>query len=123
MKTFLIIDTDHNDFCILKTDNPAYAIGVTQLLTPYETRFLEVWETNEDPDTATDFKTVYRWDIEKGEAVSLRSLWKLFYHGTRFLGGYTIEGTFEGEEEATKELYAEEYGINPEDITVKTERR
>ena len=49
--------------------------------------------------------------------------YKIFYYGEKELGGYTLRGTFQGEEEATKELFANEYGITVEDITVVIEER
>ena len=35
--------------------------------------------------------------------------WKVFYHNGKELCAYTLNGSFEGEEEATKALLAEEY--------------
>lgn len=49
--------------------------------------------------------------------------WKVFYYGEKELGGYTLRGTFEGEEEATKELLASENKIAVEDIKVVIEER
>lgn len=49
--------------------------------------------------------------------------WKVFYYNDKEIGAYTIHGTFEGEEQATKELLAYENRIKPEEITVKTEIR
>lgn len=49
--------------------------------------------------------------------------WKVFYHDKKELSAYTLEGTFEGEEEATKELLASENGIAIEDIKVVIEER
>ena len=120
MKTFLIIDRTHDDFCIMQTNDPALAIGTCQVLTPYDCKQLEVWETEEDPDTALTYNTIYRWDVEHGRQLPAETKWLLFYHKDRFLGGYTLAETFEGEEEATKELYAEENGIRPDEITTRT---
>ena len=50
-------------------------------------------------------------------------MWKNFYIGERFVGGYTIEGEFAGEEENTKNLLAYENGITPDKITTKIERK
>ena len=47
--------------------------------------------------------------------------WKVFYYNDKELLAYTINGTFDGEEQATKELLAYENGINIDDITVKIE--
>ncbi len=45
--------------------------------------------------------------------------WVNFYtQGGKFLGGYTLRGTFAGEMQATKELLAAENGCRPEDISV-----
>ena len=49
--------------------------------------------------------------------------YKVFYHGEKELCAYTLYGTFEGEEEATKELLAEENGISVDDIKVRIEER
>lgn len=49
--------------------------------------------------------------------------WKVFYYNGKELGSYTLDGTFEGEEQATKELLAAEHGINVNDIKVKIEER
>lgn len=49
--------------------------------------------------------------------------WKVFYHNGKELGAYTLYGTFEGEEQATKELLAAEEGIDIKDIEVKIEER
>lgn len=49
--------------------------------------------------------------------------WKMFYHNGKLLGGYTLKDTFEGEEQATKELFASENGIDIKDIEVRIEER
>ena len=49
--------------------------------------------------------------------------WKMFYYNGNELGGYTVRGTFEGEEQATKELLASENGVDISDIEVKIEER
>lgn len=49
--------------------------------------------------------------------------WKVFYYQEKELGAYTLEGTFAGEEEATKELLASENQIAVEDIKVVIEER
>ena len=49
--------------------------------------------------------------------------WKVFYHNKKELCAYTLNGTFSGEEQATKELLASENGININDIIVKIEER
>lgn len=49
--------------------------------------------------------------------------WKVFYHKEKELCAYTLYGTFEGEEQATKELLAAEKNININDIQVKIEER
>lgn len=45
--------------------------------------------------------------------------WIMFYYGDKELGGYTLRGTFAGELEATKELFAYENGIPESAITTK----
>lgn len=50
-------------------------------------------------------------------------LWRNFYIGERLVGGYTIEGEFEGEEEATKNLLAYDNGVTPDKITTRIEKR
>ena len=49
--------------------------------------------------------------------------YRVFYHGGKELCAYTLYGTFEGEEEATKELLAEENRISVDDIEVRIEER
>lgn len=49
--------------------------------------------------------------------------WKVFYYNGKELGAYTVYGTFSGEEEATKELLANENKIKAEDIKVVIEER
>ncbi len=49
--------------------------------------------------------------------------WKVFYYNEKELGAYTLEGTFKGEEEATKELFASENNIPITDIKVVIEER
>ena len=50
--------------------------------------------------------------------------WVCFYHPDgRFLGGYTVTGTFAGEAQATKELLAAENEIAPEDITMRLQNK
>jgi hypothetical protein len=39
------------------------------------------------------------------------------------LASYTVNGTFQGEMQATKELLAADHGVTPEEITVKAVRR
>ena len=74
MKTFLVIDRTHDDYCIMQTEDPTLAIGTCQVIAPYECKLLEVWKTEEDPDTATDFETVYRWDVETGKQLPTEDL-------------------------------------------------
>jgi hypothetical protein len=50
-------------------------------------------------------------------------MWKNFYIGERFVGGYTLEGEFAGEEEATKNLLAYDNGVTPDEITTIIEKR
>ncbi len=52
-------------------------------------------------------------------------LWKVFYDSKtgEELGAYTIRGTFDGEEQATRELLAYEKGIPADQIQTKIERR
>lgn len=49
--------------------------------------------------------------------------WKVFRLNGKELCAYTMYGTFDGEEEATKELLAAENGCAVEDIAVSIERR
>ena len=49
--------------------------------------------------------------------------YKVFYYEGKELCAYTLYGTFEGEEEATKELLASENDIAVEDIEVVIEER
>lgn len=49
--------------------------------------------------------------------------WKVFYYEGKELCSYTLEGTFIGEEEATKELLASENEIDINDIKVLIEER
>lgn len=55
----------------------------------------------------------------------MRETWKMFYDsGTgRTLGGYTIRGTFDGEEESTRQLLAHENGLQPDSVIVQIETR
>lgn len=48
---------------------------------------------------------------------------KIFKLNGKELCAYTLRGTFAGEEEATKELLAEEYNCNKSDIIVTIEDR
>ena len=52
-------------------------------------------------------------------------LWKVFYDSKtgEELGAYTIRGTFDGEEQATRELLAYEKKIPVDQIITKIERR
>lgn len=49
--------------------------------------------------------------------------WKVFYYKGKELCAYTLYGTFEGEEQATKESLAAENKIDINDIKVKIEER
>lgn len=49
--------------------------------------------------------------------------WKVFYLGEKELCAYTLFGTFDGEEESTKELLAYENGVNADEIITKIEMR
>lgn len=49
--------------------------------------------------------------------------WKVFYHNGKELCAYTLKGTFEGEEDATKRLLAVELGVGISNIEVKIEER
>lgn len=55
--------------------------------------------------------------------MSRKKLWKVFYHNGKKLCAYTMEGTFAGEEEATKKSLAYENGINVEEIKTVIEER
>lgn len=48
------------------------------------------------------------------------TFWKVFIDSNtgKKLGAYTMDGTFEGEEEATKELLAYQHGISVDQIKV-----
>ena len=52
-------------------------------------------------------------------------LWKVFYDSKtgEELSAYTIRGTFDGEEQATRELLAYEKKIPADQIITKVERR
>ena len=52
-----------------------------------------------------------------------KKLWLVFYHGTKELMAYTLDGTFEGEAEDTIDLLAYENGISKESIRVTCEER
>ena len=49
--------------------------------------------------------------------------WKVFYYEGKELCAYTMDGTFKGEEEATKELLASENKIDVKEIKVVIEER
>ena len=49
--------------------------------------------------------------------------WKVFYYGEKELCAYTLRGTFEGEEETTKEALASENKIDVNEIKVVIEER
>ena len=49
--------------------------------------------------------------------------WIVFKFKGRELCSYTTYGTFAGELEATKEMLADEYGCDADDIAVSLERR
>jgi len=50
-------------------------------------------------------------------------LWKVFKINGKEKCAYTLEGTFDGEEQATKESLAYENGCAVEDIAISIERR
>lgn len=52
-------------------------------------------------------------------------LWKVFYNSKtgEELSAYTLRGTFDGEEQATRELLAHDKGISAEEIETRIERR
>lgn len=52
-----------------------------------------------------------------------KKLWKVFYYNEKKLCAYTMEDTFNGEEEATKRSLAYENGIDINDIKVVIEER
>lgn len=54
---------------------------------------------------------------EEEEATEGSEEWKVFYHGPKEIGAYTLFGEGAGEEQATKELLAAERGIDPSEIT------
>jgi hypothetical protein len=54
---------------------------------------------------------------EEEEATEDTEEWKVFYHGPKEIGAYTLFGEGAGEEQATKELLAAERGIDPSEIT------
>ena len=47
----------------------------------------------------------------------------VFYSGDKELLAILVYGSFQGEIEDTKKLFAHEHKISPEDITVKIEKR
>lgn len=49
--------------------------------------------------------------------------WKVFYHDEKELCAYTLRGTFDEEEQATKEMLSYEEGINITEIRVVIEER
>ena len=50
-------------------------------------------------------------------------LWKVFYLNGKELMRYTMNGTFAGEEQATKEMLAYDHNVSVDDIEVKVEER
>ena len=69
MKTFLVIDTTHEDWCICTTSDIGYAVAICKTIQPHGCKELQIWATEEDPDTAVTFDTVYRYDVEHGEEI------------------------------------------------------
>ena len=53
----------------------------------------------------------------------MKELYKVFYHNEKELVAYTLRGTFDGEELATKQLLSYENGIDINDIVVRVEER
>ena len=55
----------------------------------------------------------------------MREKWKVFYNADtgQTLGSYTLRGSFDCEEEATRELLAAENGLQPEAVIVQIETR
>lgn len=51
------------------------------------------------------------------------TMWKMFYHGGKPVGGYTLYGEFAGEEESSIRLHAAELGCDPSEIMVEYEQR
>ena len=49
--------------------------------------------------------------------------WKVFYLNNKELMAYTLLGTFDGEEQATKELLAYNQNVSVDDIEVRIEER
>lgn len=49
----------------------------------------------------------------------MKQPWIEFIYNTKVIGAYTVEGTFYGELEATKELLAAEHNTTPEIITTR----
>lgn len=45
--------------------------------------------------------------------------WVLFFLDGKEIGGYTVRGTFEGEQEATAELLAAGHGVPVSEIEVR----
>ena len=50
-----------------------------------------------------------------------RENWLVFYLGGRMIGGYTLAGTFPGEQADTLQHLAYEHGCRPSDIEVRPE--
>jgi hypothetical protein len=53
----------------------------------------------------------------------MKEKWKVFYYNGKELCAYTVRGTFDGEEEDTKELLTYKNEIDPNDIKVVIEDR
>lgn len=67
-RNYLVIDKDHDDWCIAHFDSITKAIPFCYHITPYGTRFLEIWGTNEDIDIFMSATTVFKFDIETGKS-------------------------------------------------------
>ena len=55
--------------------------------------------------------------------MKFKKAWKVFYLNGKELMRYTLLGTFDGEERATKELLAYDHSVSVDDIVVKIEER
>lgn len=55
--------------------------------------------------------------------MKFKKAWKVFYLNGKELCAYTLEGSFAGEEQATKEMLAYDHNVSVDDIEVRIEKR
>lgn len=73
-KNYMVIDVTNEDWCLAEFQDYEKAKDFIKAVVLKDSEQLEIWGTDEDPDTYTSCRTVYIRNLKKGVAVDIAKL-------------------------------------------------